>query len=266
MHGSSSPWSAAGGHNPPPEYHGLMDQDTHPAALVPASSDRENDETHYDPGSWLGETLTMILALLLQGGIVALLFFMNTSKPSSLSTASSSPAALHAVGGAIGQLKWIEYTSERRTIKMWEVYDGCSRGPDGQSALSEWGAPDTASRDPGIRSAIMQGIFGIESNPGFRCGGACSWPGTYRTLAFTSTCSSITQATTATQKGGNDNPDNASELVRNSTTPGGVNLKTRYMATDSATVLVLNTTTNPVFRKHIIATRASIRVFRSLHP
>lgn len=105
-----------------------------------------------------------------------------------------------------------------------------------------------ATRDPGIRGAVLRGLYGDPTTPSFRCGGACSWPGKYQTVAFTSTCKNVTQATMKTKQCTAPIQKTVRETVCNMTTPGGVRLTTRFVATNSATVLVLNTTTNDDLR------------------
>ncbi|KAI0595559.1 hypothetical protein F4775DRAFT_367426 [Biscogniauxia sp. FL1348] len=106
-----------------------------------------------------------------------------------------------------------------------------------QTALSNFQEPELSTRDPGLQGAIMKGIFNIQTAPEFRCGGACSWNGTYHSLGFSSTCENVTQATSATKVCDNQNNTAMSPGNCNMTTPGGVSFSTLYVRTDASTVL-----------------------------
>ncbi|KXJ89022.1 hypothetical protein Micbo1qcDRAFT_206609 [Microdochium bolleyi] len=270
-------------------------------------------------GTWTLDIITLSLAVLLAAAIVGILIWMDNKPyfetwrvPLSINsvlailTAAMTAANLHAVSSAIGQLKWLEFSTKQRTLRLWEVYDDCSRGPMGavealfrlpgsiltmgalvtllslaigtltqqtvelvprfvttpdpattvmsfamdyntfpkQNGLSSWNSPDIASRDPGIRGAAMRGIFGIPTPPSFRCGGACSWPGIHHTIAFTSSCTNVTQETMKTKQCKKPNHPTLVQTRCEMTTPGGIGLSTHFVATDWATVLALNTTAN----------------------
>jgi hypothetical protein len=89
-----------------------------------------------------------------------------------------------------------------------------------------------------MQSAIIQGLYGINTTERFNCPGECRWTGPYITLGFKSECRNVTQETlqAATCVGEED-----SRRQCNMTTPGGVNLATRYVYTELATAYYMNT-------------------------
>ncbi|KAJ1326994.1 DUF3176 domain-containing protein [Microdochium nivale] len=311
----------AGEVDPPPQYCAVVDTASNRKSVGPATG---HDATAaYSWGTWTMENLTLTMAVVLTGAVVGILvwmddepYFESWTVPLSINTvlailaAAISAGSLHAVSSAIGQLKWLEFKTEKRTLAMWDVYDDCSRGPLGalealyklpgsilklgtlftlgslsigtftqqtvelvprnvttpdpasttmrfaleyntfprQNGLFTWKETDIATRDPGIRGAVLRGLYGDPTTPSFRCGGACSWPGTHQMVAFTSTCRNVTRATMRTKQCAEPGLQTVMETVCNMTTPGGVRLSTRFVVTNSATVLVLNTTTNDDLR------------------
>lgn len=132
LDGSAHPSNAAGGH----DYQEYFAQDI--------SNPGPRHDRGFNWGTWAAEIITMSLAILLTAAIIGILAWMDGEPyfetwrvPLSINTvlailtAALSAASLHAVSSAIGQLKWIEFKTRRRTLKMWEVYDSCSRGPMG---------------------------------------------------------------------------------------------------------------------------------------
>ncbi|KAI0444315.1 hypothetical protein F4803DRAFT_573297 [Xylaria telfairii] len=112
-----------------------------------------------------------------------------------------------------------------------------------QSTFNTLNQTNVASRDPGIRSAIMRGVFGIGSSPEWICPGVCAWESTYHSIGFISSCENVTQATAKTKICGKF----GSNLNCNMTTPGGVALSTNHVRGVSTTLLNLNTAWSPEF-------------------
>ncbi|KAI1631066.1 hypothetical protein F4809DRAFT_634087 [Biscogniauxia mediterranea] len=274
------------------------------------SRDRHR-ERHRSDNSWGWEITTLTLSILFFAAQIAILIYMHDkpyynawafslslSTVLAILTAGYKASQLHAVGAAIGQTKWIDFTAKPQRLWNFELYDESSRGPQGaleflfrvpwglatigaiitilglaadaftqqvivletrnittadnsvlfgysleynthpnQTALSNFEQPELSTRDPGLQGAIMKGIFNIQTAPEFRCGGACSWNGTYQSLGFSSTCENVTQATSATKVCDNQNNTSISPGNCNMTTPGGVSFSTLYIRTDAATVL-----------------------------
>ncbi|KAI0536726.1 hypothetical protein GGR58DRAFT_379487 [Xylaria digitata] len=139
------------------------------------------------------------------------------------------------------QLKEVEIKTTDASIKIDFAVD-YNTFPK-QSALNTLTKTDVTSRDPGIRAAIMKGVFGIGSSPEFICPGVCAWESTYHSIGFVCSCENVTQATAKTKicsKSG-------SKLTCDMTTPSGVGLSTNYVRNASATILNLNTTWSPDF-------------------
>ncbi|KAI0441145.1 hypothetical protein F4803DRAFT_576891 [Xylaria telfairii] len=97
--------------------------------------------------------------------------------------------------------------------------------------------PSISSRDPGIQGAILRGIYNIKSPDEFRCAGACSWDGTFKSLGFSSSCRDIKETAEATKVCSKEGP--AGTIFCNYTTPGNVYFSTEYIFTDSATALLV---------------------------
>lgn len=96
---------------------------------------------------------------------------------------------------------------------------------------------ESIPQDPSLQSAIYQGIYGINTTEPFNCPGRCRWTESYISLGFKSECRNVTRETlqTATCGGGEY------ALHRcNMTTPGGVDVATRFWFTDLATTYYMN--------------------------
>lgn len=89
-----------------------------------------------------------------------------------------------------------------------------------------------------MQSAIVQGLYGIETPATFNCPGVCQWTGSYMSLGFKSSCNNVTQETLQTQTCNGTQSSN----VCNMTTPGGLTVTTRWGNTDWATNYFMNAT------------------------
>ncbi|OQE36241.1 hypothetical protein PENCOP_c012G03539 [Penicillium coprophilum] len=92
-------------------------------------------------------------------------------------------------------------------------------------------------QDPEMQSSIIQGMYGISTTEPFKCPGVCRWTNPYISLGFKAQCRNVTRATlqAAACDGGK------LELQQcNMTTPGGVDLATRYHFTDLGTAYYMN--------------------------
>jgi hypothetical protein len=88
-----------------------------------------------------------------------------------------------------------------------------------------------------MQSAIIQGLYGLNVTESFKCPGLCDWPSSYISLGYKTECRNVTQETMQAAT-----CDKISSLeVCNMTTPGGVNLTTRHVFTDSGTTYNMNT-------------------------
>ncbi|PLB41687.1 DUF3176 domain-containing protein [Aspergillus candidus] len=95
---------------------------------------------------------------------------------------------------------------------------------------------ESVRQDPGMVSAIFQGLYGINVTEPFICPGACRWKESYISLGFKAKCRDATQETLQSAKCGKD----VSPRQCNMTTPGGLHVRTRGVATDSATTYYMN--------------------------
>ncbi|KAF4259981.1 hypothetical protein CNMCM8812_005661 [Aspergillus fumigatus] len=96
---------------------------------------------------------------------------------------------------------------------------------------------ENVPQDPGMQSAIMQALYGVNTTEPFMCPGVCRWTGSYISLGFKATCKNVTQDTLQTATCENDEIS----LQRcNMTTPGGVGLATRALFTELATEYYMN--------------------------
>lgn len=104
------------------------------------------------------------------------------------------------------------------------------------------------SQDPGLRGAMLKGIFGIETKPEFCCAGACMWPDTYHSIGFAAECSNVTQLTAQKKKcySGLRESGHSEMHICNMTTPGGVSLSTVLATGSRLTTLNVNTTIHPI--------------------
>ncbi|KAL5335742.1 hypothetical protein BJX70DRAFT_374373 [Aspergillus crustosus] len=100
---------------------------------------------------------------------------------------------------------------------------------------------DSAPQDPKMQSAVIQGLYGIDTPATFNCPGACRWTGSYTTLGFKSDCQNVTQETLRSQECARPSPQSSSQQC-NMTTPGGLALSTNHMLTESGTSYYMNAT------------------------
>ncbi|KXG52479.1 uncharacterized protein PGRI_087630 [Penicillium griseofulvum] len=96
---------------------------------------------------------------------------------------------------------------------------------------------ENVQQDPGMQSAIIQGLYGLNTTESFKCPGLCDWPSSYISLGYKTECRNVTQETLQTATCGKISVQN----ICNMTTPGGVNLTTRHVFTDSGTTYNMNT-------------------------
>ncbi|KAJ5446849.1 hypothetical protein N7445_001670 [Penicillium cf. griseofulvum] len=96
---------------------------------------------------------------------------------------------------------------------------------------------ENVQQDPGMQSAIIQGLYGLNVTESFKCPGVCGWPSSYISLGFKTECRNVTQETMQAATCGVI----SSQEVCNMTTPGGVDLTTRHVFTDSGTTYNMNT-------------------------
>ncbi|KAL3432040.1 hypothetical protein BDV09DRAFT_187867 [Aspergillus tetrazonus] len=98
---------------------------------------------------------------------------------------------------------------------------------------------ESIPQDPGMQSAIVQGLYGITTTTKFSCPGACRWTDSYVSLGFKSTCQNVTQETlrtaTCSERRGVGGQCNM-------TTPGGLGLSYQYVYTASGTNYYMNAT------------------------
>ncbi|KAI3343232.1 hypothetical protein F4824DRAFT_444964, partial [Ustulina deusta] len=97
-----------------------------------------------ESASWILELAVLALSVLLFAAQVAILIWV-TDKPYyevwkvplslnavvSTLTIAYKAGQLHAVGVAIGQVKWIDFKTAPRRLRQFELYDAASRGPQG---------------------------------------------------------------------------------------------------------------------------------------
>ncbi|KAL4862625.1 hypothetical protein BDV12DRAFT_202890 [Aspergillus spectabilis] len=93
-------------------------------------------------------------------------------------------------------------------------------------------------QDPGMQSAILQGLYDINITEPFNCPGACRWTGSYISLGFNAQCRNVTQETMQAAICEGDGEYSLRQC--NMTTPGGLDLATREVPTDSATTYYMN--------------------------
>lgn len=85
-------------------------------------------------------------------------------------------------------------------------------------------------------SAIFQGLYGINVTEPFICPGACRWKESYVSLGFKTECRDVTRETLQSAACVEDSPTTQCNM----TTPGGLHVSTRTVATDSATTYYMN--------------------------
>lgn len=88
-----------------------------------------------------------------------------------------------------------------------------------------------------MQSAIIRGLYGINTTEPFNCPGTCRWTGSYISLGFKAECRNVTQETLQVATCERDE-DSIQQC--NMTTPGGVDLTTRYVFSELATAYYLN--------------------------
>ncbi|KAJ5600170.1 hypothetical protein N7450_001237 [Penicillium hetheringtonii] len=96
---------------------------------------------------------------------------------------------------------------------------------------------ESIPQDPGMQSAIIWGLYGINTTEPFNCPGACRWTESYVSLGFKAECRNVTHETL---QAATCNGDEDSLRQCNMTTPGGVRLATRDVFTDLATAYYMN--------------------------
>ncbi|PLN76120.1 hypothetical protein BDW42DRAFT_26799 [Aspergillus taichungensis] len=108
---------------------------------------------------------------------------------------------------------------------------------DTDSELANAGI-ESVRQDPGMVSAIFQGLYGINVTEPFVCPGACRWRESYISLGFRAECRDVTQETLQSATCAKD------DAVKqcNMTTPSGLRVRTRTVDTDSATTYYMNAT------------------------
>ncbi|KAF6820349.1 hypothetical protein CPLU01_12783 [Colletotrichum plurivorum] len=89
-------------------------------------------------------------------------------------------------------------------------------------------------QDPGMQSAIIQGLYDITSPATFSCPGECIWKGSYVSLGFRSECRNVTEETFRSEKCLREPPE-SSAMNCTMTTPGGLDIPTRHMDTEYQT-------------------------------
>ncbi|CAG8935855.1 unnamed protein product [Penicillium salamii] len=99
-------------------------------------------------------------------------------------------------------------------------------------------AVEAYPQDPGMQSAIIQGLYGVTPIEPFKCPGACNWTETHISLGFKAECRNVTQETLKTAI------CERSEYREkcNMTTPGGIGLASQYAFTEHATAYNMNVT------------------------
>ncbi|KAL2847777.1 hypothetical protein BJY01DRAFT_234169 [Aspergillus pseudoustus] len=91
-------------------------------------------------------------------------------------------------------------------------------------------------QDPGMQSAIYQGLYDLDIAEPFRCSAACQWSESYISLGFKSDCKNVTEATLDTSACAKP----AEKTYCNMTTPMGLDIQTERVDTASATGFYLN--------------------------
>ncbi|KAL5340161.1 hypothetical protein BJX70DRAFT_396934 [Aspergillus crustosus] len=113
---------------------------------------------------------------------------------------------------------------------------------DGMRGLANTRAA-SIQQDPSMQSAIIRGLYGINTTEPFNCPTACRWPGSYISLGFKSTCRNVTEETL---RGSScERVPEGFQVWRqcNMTTPAGLDVSSRWTDTDSGTNYYMNTST-----------------------
>ncbi|KAL4861492.1 hypothetical protein BDV12DRAFT_64986 [Aspergillus spectabilis] len=93
-------------------------------------------------------------------------------------------------------------------------------------------------QDPGMQSAIYQGLYQVNTTEPFQCSGTCKWGGSYISLGFRSECKNVTETTLQTARC----ESQGSLTSCNMTAPNGVDLHSEWRWTESAMTFVMNAT------------------------
>ncbi|KAL4926663.1 DUF3176 domain-containing protein [Aspergillus undulatus] len=119
---------------------------------------------------------------------------------------------------------------------------------------------ESIPQDPGMQSAIFQGLYGITKAEPFNCRGACRWTDSYISLGFKSECRNVTEETLQSLSCSGGQYD---LQLCNMTTPAGLGLTTRYWATDMVTTYNMNVTSllDPVSQTELADTWPEITRF-----
>ncbi|KAL4983033.1 hypothetical protein BDW68DRAFT_191649 [Aspergillus falconensis] len=95
-------------------------------------------------------------------------------------------------------------------------------------------------QDPGVQSAILQGLYDITTPATFSCSGACDWHGTWVSLGFKNACQNVTEDTLRTRTCAEHGGDTDGQC--NMTAPNGVRLSYRYYSSEKATSYYMSAT------------------------
>ncbi|KAI1733484.1 hypothetical protein F4680DRAFT_454895 [Xylaria scruposa] len=131
----------------------------------------------------------------------------------------------------------VELRAQNVTTPDDKAIFGFARGYDTNPttmAFDTISNPSISSRDPGIQGAILRGIYNIKSPDEFQCGGACRWNETYTSLGVSSSCRDIKEIAEALKV-----CTGPGTGFCNYTTPNNVHFMTEYVATASATALIV---------------------------
>ncbi|KAL4756115.1 uncharacterized protein BDW70DRAFT_164795 [Aspergillus foveolatus] len=117
-----------------------------------------------------------------------------------------------------------------------------TRGLESQLTVSE---EESIPQDPGLQSAVHQGLFGARSPEPFTCPGTCRWADSYISIGFRTECKNVTRATLETVTCGPEQPDDPSDSVNVCTlkTPAGVDLVYHQVPSSGATTYTMNVAT-----------------------
>ncbi|KAI0401713.1 hypothetical protein F4802DRAFT_420117 [Xylaria palmicola] len=113
--------------------------------MVTQANDRPSTPpSSKEPTSWTLELITLSLSVIFFAAQVALLawvmnkpYYRVWSAPLSLNTViailttACRASQLHAVGEAIGQMKWVNFKTSPHHLRQFESYDATTRGPRG---------------------------------------------------------------------------------------------------------------------------------------
>ncbi|KAI3319376.1 hypothetical protein HD806DRAFT_291932 [Xylariaceae sp. AK1471] len=118
--------------------------DNHVAYEMVQDNDRPISIQSKESASWTLELITLTLSVLFIAAQVALLvwvrdkpyyetwkFRLSINTVLAILTTACKTAQLHAVGEAIGQVKWVDFKTAPRRLSKFEIYDSTSRGPQG---------------------------------------------------------------------------------------------------------------------------------------